>query len=149
MKKWKRVAIVVGTLIALCIVALLLFWRPIVAYGMLWSSIVQYKDNFRSGREIVTLIADDDYAVQFAGARGLNALRDLSEDEALLESGRTTASNLASRISNGDHLWYYNFILAENAKRGGSYIQREYVEYLREYDRPTVGQHANNGGQPE
>lgn len=96
-------------------------------------------------------IHEDEFAIGFAGTKGLPEIERLSRDESLIPSARSTASNLYAYISSGQHLPSFRFLLANNPHWIGRLFLKSLVKtdtaYLRRHDLPTQADELKQGEQ--
>jgi hypothetical protein len=139
--RYLKVTVVVIVTVLVITFMLWLIWLPVTASWMVRQNAKQYHDMYQPGEEMYACIHNDEFAIWFAGTKGLPAIEKLSKDESLIPSARSSASNLYVYISSGQHLPSIRRILASNPywldRQFGNYLVKKDTVYLKEQIPPN------------
>jgi len=129
MKTKRIVGLAIVTVLAATFI-IWLIWMPITTSWMVRDSAKRFHDRYQPGKKMYACIHEDEFALGFAGTKGLPEIEKLSRDDSLIPSARNTASNLYAYVSSGQHLPSIRHTLANNPY----WIGRQLNQYLLKRD---------------
>jgi len=100
-----------------------------------------FHDMYQPGKKMYACIHEDEFAMWFAGTKGLPEIKRLSQDESLIPPAQNIASNLYIHISSGQHLPSFRFLIANHSHWIGRLFFKSLVKsdmaYLKRHDLST------------